>query len=424
MTTDTEPRGRRRTEVWRWWLALAVTAVVSGVVGGAMALLLDALEEVFFDFHGIGFAAGYARAGRWRQVLVPSLGAAVAGAGWWWVRRRRVTAIEAMAEPTFSPGAAVRVTVDALLQILVVGAGASIGREGAPRQTAAAFSALTTRRLGLDDHHRRVLVAAAAGAGLAAVYTSPVGGAMFALEIVLSRTRRRPGDVVSALVVSGLAVLTARPFTHDALTYHWPGAHVGPAALPWFLLVVPMCLVCGVAFERLITVMRRGRAGDGPGLVGWLALAGLAFGVVASLLPQLPGNGKVLMGYALSGAGGAGVMVALALAKALTTGMYLRAGATGGLLTPSLSTGASLGAALGIGVQAAGLGTSGAAWVVVTAAGFLAVTQRAPLFAAFFTYELVAPPLAYLPVLLVVALLCHGLATNRRVERLRVIRSS
>src|SRR4029077_10320653 len=83
-------------------------------------------------------------------------------------------------------------SIDAGLQVLLVGTGASLGREGAPRQFSAALGDLGTSRWtsrgALTPRDREILLACAAGAGLAAVYSVPIGGALFAARI-LPRTR-------------------------------------------------------------------------------------------------------------------------------------------------------------------------------------------------------------------------------------------
>ena len=78
------------------------------------------------------------------------------------------------------------VTLDAALQIIVVALGASLGREGAPRQFGAAVGAWLSERTGVSFQQRKLLLACGAGAGLAAVYNVPIGGALFTLEVLLS----------------------------------------------------------------------------------------------------------------------------------------------------------------------------------------------------------------------------------------------
>src|SRR6185312_17480201 len=110
---------------------------------------------------------------------------------------------------------------DALLQVLVVGSGASLGRESAPRQLAAALGDFATgwlKRLSARD--REILLACAAGAGLGAVYAVPLGGALFALRIMLNTWHPRAAG--AALITSSLAVAIGSTITHDAPELSWP----------------------------------------------------------------------------------------------------------------------------------------------------------------------------------------------------------
>ncbi len=90
-----------------------------------------------------------------------------------------------------------------------MGAGASLGREGAPRQFAAALGDLGTSRWALTAEDREILLGCAAGAGLAAVYSVPLGGALFALQIVLRTWNLRA--VGTALITSSAGDRGGRP---------------------------------------------------------------------------------------------------------------------------------------------------------------------------------------------------------------------
>ena len=137
------------------------------------------------------------------------VGGAVAGLGWWLLRSRRdVPSLDA----AIADRERIRLLpfgVDAALQVLVVGSGASLGREGAPRQLAAALGDFATgwlKRLSARD--REVLLGCAAGAGLGAVYAVPLGGALFALRIMLKTWH--PRALGAALITSSLAVAVPR----------------------------------------------------------------------------------------------------------------------------------------------------------------------------------------------------------------------
>ena len=100
--------------------------------------------------------------------------------------------------------------------------------------------------------------------------------------------------------------------------------------------------------------------------------------------------------------------VILAL-KPLLTALFLRAGGAGGMLTPSLATGAAAGSLLVLAVN--GLGGTDLhvpAISLAGAAGVLAVTQGSPIWAAIFVWELAHPPLWMLLVFLLTAVGSHG----------------
>jgi H+/Cl- antiporter ClcA len=78
---------------------------------------------------------------------------------------------------------ALRTLGSAVLSVVVVGMGASLGREGAPKQAGVVIANVLSDRTSFSDEQRR-LVACGAGAGMAAAYGVPLGGALFALEVL------------------------------------------------------------------------------------------------------------------------------------------------------------------------------------------------------------------------------------------------
>ena len=105
-----------------------------------------------------------------------------------------------------------------------------------------------------------------------------------------------------------------------------------------------------------------------------------------------------------------GAAAAVLLLKPLLTALFLRAGAVGGLLTPALATGAAAGSVAVLALnQLAGTEIHMSAVALTCAAGVLAITQRAPLFAALFVWELAEPPYWMLLVFAVGAYGAHGL---------------
>src|SRR5262249_51653792 len=155
-----------------------------------------------------------------------------------------------------------------------VGSGASLGREGAPRQFAAALGDLATGWLKrLSPRDREILLACAAGAGLGAVYAVPLAGAVFSVRILLDTWH--PGAVGAAFITSSLAVAIGSAITGDQPTLSWPSVESTYLLTAHGLLLAPLTLVVGLAFNRLMAAARPARLIRTWVLIPALAAAGL-----------------------------------------------------------------------------------------------------------------------------------------------------
>lgn len=371
-------------------------------------LLLRAVEHLTYHFSFGTLLAGITDASPWRRAFGPMVGGALAGCGWWLLRRRADVPSLAGVIAEHRPLPRIALTVDAALQVLVVGSGASLGREGAPRQFAAALGDLGTSRWTLTPRDREILLGCAAGAGLAAVYGVPVGGALFAARIMLNSWH--PRVLGTALITSSLAVAVASPVTHERPALAWPDASVSPALAGFAIGLAPLALAVGLVFNRLMATARPAHPVRSWQLVPAVAGAGLLVGITSVWWPELPGNGKSILTVSLNTELTLGAAAVILVLKPLLTAGFLRAGAVGGLLTPALATGAALGSVITIAINGwAGAAVSVAAVSLTVAAGVLAITQRAPVWAAIFVWELARPPWWLLAVFLVAALTTHGL---------------
>jgi H+/Cl- antiporter ClcA len=384
---------------------VVIVGLLAGVAGLSTILLLRALEHLTYHYTFGSLLEGVTGSSPVRRALGPMVGGALAGLGWWLLRSRSDV-------PSLTAAIADRERIrllpfafDAALQVLVVGSGASLGREVAPRQFAVALGDFATgwlKRLSARD--REILLACAAGAGLGAVYAVPLGGALFAVRIMLKTWH--PRALGAALITSSLAVAVASFVTHDQPNLIWPNLHVSYRLIGYALVLAPLTLVLGLAFNRLMASARRSALTRSWLLIPAIAGAGLLIGVCSRWWPELPGNGKSILTATLAG------------------GMTLETAAIvlilKPLLTAALATGAAAGTLLVLTVNAlAGTQYHVPAVSMAGAAGVLAITQRAPYWAAIFVWELARPPLWLLLVFLVAALSAYGLL--RLVERSRTL---
>ena len=393
--------------------AIVVIGLLAGVAGAATTLLLHAIEHLTYRYSFGTLLTGVENSEPVRRALGPMIGGALAGCGWWLLRRRcEVPSLSVtIAEHRRIPRLAM--SIDAFLQVLLVGSGASLGREGAPRQLAAAWGDLGTSRWALTARDREILLACAAGAGLGAVYSVPLGGAVFAARILLGSWHPRVWG--TALITSSLAVAVAAPVTHLEHALVWPDAELSYLFGFLALALAPLSVVVGLAFDRMLSAAKPRVLPQSATLIPAIAAAGLLTGICSIWLPELPGNGRSILEVSTNSGLTLGSAAAILLLKPLLTACFLRAGAVGGLLTPALATGAAAGSLVALGLnQWAGTDLHMAALSLSCAAGVLAITQRSPLFAALFVWELARPPLWLLAVFAIAAYTAYGIAVLRQ----------
>jgi H+/Cl- antiporter ClcA len=264
--------------------------------------------------------------------------------------------------------------------------GASLGREAAPKLMGAAAGSLLARWRKLTPAQRRLLVACGGGAGMAAVYNVPIGGALIAAEILYGSITLPV--VLPALVCAWIATVTGWLYLPVHATYtDVPAFPVTATQLVWAILAGPVIGLIAVPYIRLIGWVSHHRVSG-----RWSALApAVAFGAlggIAMTYPQLLGNGQDMAQQAFLGHVTLGLSLALFGLKPLVTALCLGSGATGGLFTPTLSTGAMLGAFLGRAWSLLWPGAPAGSYALIGAAALLAAGTQAPLSSLVLVVEL------------------------------------
>lgn len=391
MKTAAPDRTPTMISVLRIGAATLAAGLAAGIAGASMTLLLHLVQHTAFGYTDSTFLIGVENASWERRLLGPALGGVLAGLGWWALRRRGgLPSIGALVSGKADRLPFWRALADSALQILVVGSGASVGRETAPRQVAAAFSGRFGRWLRVSDADWRLLLGSAAAGGLAAVYNVPIAGLAFAAEVVGVVSGLR--GMVIAGAVSLIGVLVARPIVGSNPTYVYPLITTAPTAWAWGLVCIPVCGYLGPLLSRGFKAAAARAEGANWRLPAALALSGALIGVISWWLPAIPGNGKGVLQLAFGNLGSIELFTALLLVKPLATMLTLRAGAAGGLIMPVLSIGAAIGGLAALAGRSSGLDTPLPTFAIICAATLLAVTQKAPLFGAVFGWELCTPP--------------------------------
>ena len=390
---ESEPPLQAGRASWRLWLAVLAAGVAGGLAGILLIGLLRLVQHLAYGYGGdhlispVSFLQGVTAASPLRRWLVMLCCGVVAGAGWWALRRfgRPLVGISRTLTEGGAELPAGSTLVHALLQVVTVALGSPLGREVAPREVAAVATQAVADRLALAADERRLVVACAAGAGLAAVYNVPLGGALFVLESLLLSFSWR--GALSALASSAIAAALAERVLGHGWQYHIPVWSSTHGLLWWSLLVGPLLGVAAAGFDRLTDWARHRAPTDGRILPWSLGVFGV-IGLCGMIYPQVLGNGRGPVAESFGACIGLQLAVTLLLLKLFAVGAALRAGAGGGLLTPSLAIGALAGLVLGqLWNIVSSVPTAAGAFALVGGCAFLAASRKMPITALVLSLE-------------------------------------
>jgi chloride channel protein, CIC family len=276
----------------RFWLAVVLTGIGTGVGAAALTRLLELVQRLMWGGKGTDILDAAQHAGAWRHILVLLGAGLLTGAGQILLKHLSSgNGIDTTAAIWFHAGRMPpwRTLGSAVLSVIIVGMGASLGREGAPKQAGAVAANFFSELGKLSDEQRRLLVACCAGAGMGAAYGVPLGGALFALEVMRGMLALR--YVLPALIASMVATAVSWLALPDAPTYLIPAYSTSASSIVWALLAGPIAGVVSVGYVRAITWADRTKPRGWQRLVAPVIVLG-ALGVVSIWFPQLLGNGK------------------------------------------------------------------------------------------------------------------------------------
>jgi CIC family chloride channel protein len=384
----------------RFWAMVVLTGVAAGLFGDLMMLILFSVQHAAFGYHSGSLEAAVERTPGARRLIVLLAAGVIGGVAWFFLRRWTEGEKSDIDDVVWEGSKRLsfrRSLGTSVISEVVVGMGASIGRENAPKLMGGASASLLADWVRLTAAQRQLLMACGGGAGLAAVYNVPLGGALFTAEIMMGSISMPV--VLPALACSGVATAVGWLYLPDRATYVGiPDYRFTMPLMMWALIAGPLIGLIACGYIRLIgwiTFLDRGKPSPGPPGqgIGWIAIFApvVAFGilgVISIAYPQLPGNGKDMAHDAFAGRAGIVLLLALFALKPLVTALCLGSGASGGLFTPTLSTGAVLGGAAGIAWGHVWPGSPAGAYALIGAAAMLGAAMQAPLAGLALTLEL------------------------------------
>ncbi len=275
-----------------------------------------------------------------------------------------------------------------VVAIVTVGMGASLGREAAPQLAGAALASELCDRNGktITPSQRRLLVAAGAGAGMAAVYNVPFGGALFALEVLLGSLALPL--VLPALLTSILATAVAWIVISTGPTFAIGSFHVAGTQVVWAAIVGPLAGLVAVGWVRLVTLANRARPQRRAVRLIAPIVIFAALGAIAIRYPQVLGNGIDLSQLAFAGSLSLGLFAVLLALKPLVTAACLASGSPGGLFMPTLTLGVLFGAVSGHLWSELWPGSPIGSYALIGGGAVLAAAMQGPIAATVLILEL------------------------------------
>ncbi|AHE67432.1 chloride channel protein [Legionella oakridgensis] len=384
---------------------IILVGISSGFAGMLLALLLRSIQHLAYGYSPLQivsnetFLEGVRAASPQRRFLILTLCGVIAGGGWWLLHR--------YGNPLVSVGDAVKnkismpkwtTIIHALLQIITIALGSPLGRETAPREMSAVFAEWLSAKAGLSIKDTQIMVACGAGAGFAAVYNVPLGGALFILEVLLCTLNW--SILIPAFATSTIAVVVSWIGLGNHSQYALATYHVSHSLTFWSILSSPVFGLSAFWYIRIANLCRHKAPRGGWSLPLLCLLNFIIIGVLAMYFPAILGNGKSPVQLEFDDEIGVGISCILLILRLLITWSSLRAGSYGGLLTPSLANGALLGVILGGLWNTLWPGSSMNAFSVVGATAFLAAAQKMPITAIVLMFEFTHMKLSFLVPLL------------------------
>ncbi len=370
----------------------------------------------------------------WLVVLVPAVGGLISGALVFTLApEAEGHGTDAMIRAFHRGGGVIRARVPlikAVASIITMGTGGSAGQEGPIAQIGAGFGSLLGGLLKLPPTDRRLLMLAGAAGGVGAIFRAPLGGALFAGEVLYASTAFESAALLPCLASSIVAYstfalfITPQPiFILPPMTFH------GLRELPLFMILTLACAGLGWLYVRVFY-----------GLRDWFfkpmpiprqikpALGGLLLGILALGFPQVMTGGygwvqwgAIGMPPSLTLPGeesflphmGMGLLLTLAVLKIVATGLTISSGGSGGVFGPSMLIGGMLGGACGqfLASWVPQAQIEPAAFVLVGMGGFFAGVSKTPLTSIVMVSEMTGSYSLLVPLMLACGL---NMAISRR----------
>ena len=409
-------------------LLAALTGTCAAVLTWVFISMSKGIQGIFYGdsfIHNSLVGSG----DEWKIIFIPALGGLLAGLIIeYWSKEAKGAGVPLVMEAvTFKQArlSAKKAIAKCFAAATCIGTGMSLGRVGPMVVISSTVGSEIGQRTGKTVDETRTLVGCGAASAITAAFNAPLGGVLFAIELILAELRTR--SFIPIVVAAVIATTVGRGLTGDVAAFDSiPKYSLGsPSEYPFYIVLGLITGFAAAIFIRLLNLVETNiekmevvpvpfRTCLGGLCVGLIALSfphvlGNGFGVTSDLISlDANGEGGLVMGDSfpenMNVASGVSSLLIFVLSimilKIIATSISIGSGGSGGIFTPSLFIGAALGAALGLVLNDMGIVEHPGAFALVGMAAFVASTTRATLTAIVLLFEMTATYEIILPLML------------------------
>jgi len=285
------------------WRRVLLFPVLIGILSGVAGIVLHLSIDFFTDV--CKSLIYFSNSDTIPYYLLPPVGALIAGIIVYFLAPEAEGAGENAAIEAFHKRGHIRLRVSGVKLIatsLIIGSGGSAGREGPLAQISASIASFISSKLKLREKERRVLIVCGMAAGVGSIFKAPLGGAIFAIEVLYKRDHE-----VEVIIPSFIAAITA-------------------------FLVFGSVFGLGVIFQTE-KIKQKTAYEIMPSLVGSeMCIRDSSIGIGYEWVQKM-----IFSELALN------IIIILLVGKIIATSFTIGSGGSGGLFAPSLVIGASIG---------------------------------------------------------------------------------
>lgn len=331
---------------------------------------------------------------------------------------------------------------------LTVGLGGSVGLEAPIAITGSAIGSNISRLMHLNHNKRTLMIGCGAAGGVAAIFDAPIGGVIFAIEIILAQATIQ--SFIPLLISSVTASLVSKFTTGDDIIFSFRLIdEMRAVEIPYYIFLGVLCGLFSVYFSRVVPYVENKISHLNGRLRPWIG--GILLGAIIFIFPPLYGEGYnsiTILTKADSGILHDSIFFSeianenfillftllLVFLKPIASGLTLGSGGSGGIFAPSLVVGGYLGFTYSSFVNAIGADKilSVNNFILVGMCGVMSGVQYAPLTAIFLIAEITNGYTLFIPLMIVSAMAYstasyfepHSLYTKRLIQRGELIRDN